>query len=64
MSRKDYIQIAALLQQYKERLSVQEFNALVTDLAMLFQRDNPRFDASKFASAIYQRGRRQQREVA
>jgi hypothetical protein len=64
MSRQDYIQIAALLHAYKVRLPRQEFDGLVTDLAMLLQRDNPRFDASKFASAIYQRGRSQQLDVA
>jgi len=64
MSRKDYIQIATLLQQSKERLPAREFDALVIDLVTLFKRDNARFDASKFGSAIYRGTRDQQRDAA
>jgi hypothetical protein len=55
MSRKDYIKMAELLRAYKERLPRKEFDDLVTDVAMLFKRDNERFSAIKFGQYIYGR---------
>jgi hypothetical protein len=48
MSRKDYIKIADVLRAYKARLPRSEFDALVLDLAMVFQRDNARFSGKRF----------------
>ena len=53
MSRKDYIKIANVLRAYKARLPRAEFDALVMDLAMVFQRDNERFSATRFGQYIY-----------
>ena len=53
MSRKDYIKIADVLRAYKARLPRTEFDALVMDIAMVFQRDNERFSATRFGQYIY-----------
>lgn len=53
MSRKDYIKVAELLRAYKERLPRSEFDALVIDVALLFERDNPRFNAARFGESVY-----------
>jgi len=53
MSRKDYRAIARILSDYRPAMNDLYFNNMVEELAGVMQRDNPRFDASRFKQACY-----------
>lgn len=47
MSKKHYIQLAALVAKYSEQLPA----IFVAELAVTLKEDNPRFDAGRFLQA-------------
>ncbi len=51
MTRKDYVTTASILAAYREQLPSDVFPDLVNDFALMFAKDNPRFDYGKFAIA-------------
>lgn len=55
MTRKDYIVISKILNNYVEENSTVglEFEKLVFDFVDMFQEDNPRFNREKFLEAVY-----------
>ena len=55
MTQKDYIKIAAVLNKHVPEIIKQGliYDALLVDLANMFQVDNPRFDRGKFLEAVY-----------
>ena len=58
MTRKDYIATAEILSNYFYTSVLDEhgeilFADLVDDFSLMFETDNPRFDATKFALACY-----------
>ncbi len=59
MTQKDYIKIAAVLNQHTPRIVGQDLtlDALIIDLIGMFQDDNPSFDQSKFLAASYKERR-------
>lgn len=60
MTRKDYVSTAEILSNYFYTSVFDEqgellFADLVDDFSLMFESDNPRFDADKFASACYKK---------
>jgi hypothetical protein len=58
MTRKDYVATAEILSNYFATSVLDEqgeilFADLVDDFSLMFETDNPRFDATKFALACY-----------
>jgi len=53
MTKKDYIAVANILQGNKGMTEKSETmrDSIATDLADLFQKDNPRFDRDRFSIA-------------
>lgn len=49
MTRKDYISTANILFAVKHAMSEDVHAHLVQEFAEMFEQDNPRFDASRFA---------------
>jgi len=50
MSRKHYREVADILSKSKNK-GHWSFETVVDDLCIMFKRDNPRFDTSKFKEA-------------
>jgi len=46
--RQDYINAENIIKKYKNRMSEADYKELVKDFAILFSRDNIRFDVSRF----------------
>ena len=58
MTRKDYVATAEILSNYFATSVLDEqgeilFADLVDDFSLMFETDNPRFDATRFALACY-----------
>ena len=58
MTRKDYVATAEILSNYFVTSVTDEqgeilFADLVDEFSLMFETDNPRFDATKFALACY-----------
>jgi len=58
MTRKDYVATAEILSNYFATSVFDEqgemlFADLVDEFSLMFETDNPRFDATKFAIACY-----------
>ena len=51
MTRKDYIETAQIIKFGSDKIHPAIFSKMVVDFAMMFAKDNPRFDANKFYSA-------------
>jgi hypothetical protein len=54
MTRKDYVETAKIIGQYKYEMEDSAFERLVSDFSAMFALDNPRFLHDKFADACYQ----------
>jgi len=50
-SRKDYIATAEIMKNLSDKIHPSLFSKTVVDFAMMFAKDNPRFDAKKFYDA-------------
>ena len=58
MTRKDYIELAKIMNQLGKNIEAQTpeskaFNKAVTDLSEWLSSENPRFDSIRFLQAIY-----------
>lgn len=51
MTRKDYIETAKILKYVSDKTHPAVFSKMVVDFALMFAKDNPRFDANKFYEA-------------
>lgn len=51
MTRKDYVEVARILNKYQANISPADFNDLIDDFSFMFEKDNPNFQESKFYSA-------------
>ena len=51
MTRKDYVEVARIINKYKDVMEDIVFADLVDDFSYMFEQDNPRFDSSRFVSA-------------
>jgi hypothetical protein len=51
MTRKDYISTAEILNYMSSKTHPALFSKVVVDFAVMFAKDNPKFDANKFYSA-------------
>ena len=55
MTRKDYVAVAKILNDYWENnpVEISDFKYLVLDFADMFAEDNPNFNEEKFLEAVY-----------
>ena len=55
MTRKDYIKVAKILNDYYSTnpVEISEFKYLVSDFSDMFKADNSNFNRDKFAEAVY-----------
>ena len=53
MTRKDYIETANILADFRDSLEEHIFDGLVNRFAIMFQDDNPRFDDVRFENACW-----------
>ena len=51
MTRKDYIETAKILNYVNQKTHPAVFSKMVIDFAVMFAKDNPKFDANKFYKA-------------
>jgi len=51
MTRKDYVETAQIIKFGSDKIHPAIFSKMVVDFAMMFAKDNPRFDANKFYKA-------------
>jgi len=51
MTKKDYIAIAGVLNNYKNKMPMDIFAELVQSFSAVFKKDNPRFDDARFCAA-------------
>jgi hypothetical protein len=52
MTRKDYVQVAEILNAYHLDIETQTFEDLLSDFQTFFKRDNPNFDLTRFRNAV------------
>jgi hypothetical protein len=52
MTRKDYVEVARILNENKLFIPEATFESLVYDFNEMFLSDNPRFDADRFTEAV------------
>jgi hypothetical protein len=52
MTRKDYIQVANILNSYHLDIDAQVFEDLLSDFQIFFKKDNSNFDATRFRNAV------------
>jgi hypothetical protein len=51
MTRKDYVATAEILRYVSDKTHPAIFSKMVVDFALMFAKDNPKFDANKFYEA-------------
>jgi hypothetical protein len=51
MTRKDYVATAEILRYASDKTHPALFSKIVVDFALMFAKDNPRFDANRFYEA-------------
>ena len=51
MTRKDYVETAKILNYVSDKTHPAVFSKMVVDFAVMFAKDNPRFDLTKFYKA-------------
>ena len=51
MTRKDYVEVARILNKYNAEIDELIFRDLVDDFAYMFEKDNERFNSEKFWEA-------------
>lgn len=52
MTRKDYVQVANILNSYHLDIDPQTFEDLLSDFQIFFKKDNPNFDTTRFRDAV------------
>ena len=52
MTRKDYVQVANILNAYHLDIDPQVFEDLLSDFQIFFKKDNSNFDATRFRNAV------------
>jgi hypothetical protein len=52
MTRKDYIQVANILNSYHLDIDSQVFEDLLSDFQIFFKKDNSNFDSTRFRDAV------------
>lgn len=52
MTRKDYVQVAEILNAYHLEIETQIFEDLLSDFQTFFKRDNANFDLTRFRNAV------------
>ena len=52
MTRKDYIQVANILNSYHLDIDAQVFEDLLSDFQIFFKKDNSNFDLTRFRDAV------------
>lgn len=52
MTRKDYIQVANILNTYHLDIDPQTFEDLLSDFQTMFKKDNSNFDLTRFRDAV------------
>jgi hypothetical protein len=52
MTRKDYIQVANILNSYHLDIDAQVFEDLLSDFQIFFKKDNSNFDSTRFRDAV------------
>jgi hypothetical protein len=52
MTRKDYIQVASILNSYHLDIDAQVFEDLLSDFQIFFKKDNSNFDSTRFRDAV------------
>jgi len=55
MSKKDYIEMAKILREFRQNhnVSVEAFKELTNSIASTFKSDNAAFDKDRFLEAVY-----------
>lgn len=55
MSKKDYIEMAKILRDFRQNhnVSVEAFKELTNNVASMFKSDNSAFDKDRFLEAVY-----------
>jgi uncharacterized membrane protein len=53
MTRKDYVEVANILNKFLDRIDSHDFNDLVFEFSEFFLEDNSRFNEDKFSEACY-----------
>ena len=51
MTRKDYIATAEIMKYISDKSHPALFSKVIVDFALMFAKDNPKFDANKFYEA-------------
>jgi hypothetical protein len=51
MTRKDYVATAEIMRYVSDKTHPAIFSKMVVDFALMFAKDNPKFDANKFYEA-------------
>jgi hypothetical protein len=51
MTRKDYVEVAEILNTYRHDMQLHIFNEMVADFCEYFYSDNPNFKEDKFREA-------------
>jgi len=51
MTRKDYVAVAEILKFASDKTHPALFSKIVNDFAVMFAKDNPRFDVNRFHDA-------------
>jgi hypothetical protein len=51
MTRKDYVSTAEILRYVSDKTHPAVFSKMVVDFAVMFAKDNPKFDPNKFYEA-------------
>lgn len=51
MTRKDYVEVAKILNKFVSDIDASDFDELVFQFSEFFLADNPRFDENKFYDA-------------
>ena len=51
MTRKDYVEVAKILNKFVDDIDASDFDELVFQFSEFFLADNPRFDESRFYDA-------------
>jgi len=54
MTRKDYVETAEILNDFRDDLDEIIFDGLVNRFVVMFESDNPRFMADKFIDACWE----------
>jgi hypothetical protein len=53
MTRKDYVETAEILNSYASYIPSDVFEDLIYDFSVMFENDNPKFDADRFTDECY-----------